>query len=146
MLFQQLLQKAEGQRTEWEYPFAVTGVNLTFMLQEVVDLRDRRVGTLVTNRQPTTAPGRAFLELLPETVNVFEQVRHILLKKHGCLQEHFHCWAVTAMQWTTGCSQCAHDQMHFDCLGCPACADLLHGLPTPGSGMAGNEGFIHGLP
>ena len=30
--------------------------------------------------------------------------------------------------------------------GCPVCADILHGLPTPGAGMAGDEGLIHGLP
>ena len=88
-LFQQLLQKSEGQRAEWEYPFAVTGINLTFMLQEVVDLRDKRVGTLVTERLPMSAPGQAFLDLLAETADVFEQVRHRLLEKHVCLQEAF---------------------------------------------------------
>lgn len=74
-LFQQLLQKAEGERSDWEYPFAVAGINLTFMLQEVVDLRDRRVGTLVTDRLPASAPGQAFLDLLQQAPDVFEQVR-----------------------------------------------------------------------
>ena len=32
-LFRQLLDKSEGQRSTWEYPFAAAGVNLTFMLQ-----------------------------------------------------------------------------------------------------------------
>lgn len=64
----------------------MTGINLTFMLQEVVDLRDKRVGTLVTERLPASAPGQAFLELLAETADVFEQVRYRLLEKHVCLQ------------------------------------------------------------
>lgn len=73
-LFQQLLHKTEGQRADWEYPFAVAGINLTFMLQEVVGLRDRRVGTLVTDRLPASAPGQAFLVLLQQAQNAFEQV------------------------------------------------------------------------
>ena len=73
-LFQQLLHKTEGQRADWEYPFAVAGINLTFMLQEVVDLRDRRVGTLVTERLPASAPGQAFLALLQQAQDAFEQV------------------------------------------------------------------------
>ncbi len=32
-LFARLLGKSEGERAQWEYPFAVAGVNLTFMLQ-----------------------------------------------------------------------------------------------------------------
>ena len=73
-LFQQLLHKTEGQRADWEYPFAVAGINLTFMLQEVVDLRDRRVGSLVTDRLPASAPGQAFLGLLQQAQDAFEQV------------------------------------------------------------------------
>ena len=73
-LFQRLLHKTEGERSDWEYPFAVAGINLTFMLQEVVGLRDRRVGTLVTDRLPASAPGQAFLELLAQMPNAFEQV------------------------------------------------------------------------
>ena len=73
VLFQQLLHKTEGQRSDWEYPFAVAGINLTFMLQEVVDLRDRRVGTLVTHRLPASAPAQAFLGLLQQAQNAFEQ-------------------------------------------------------------------------
>ena len=73
-LFQRLLHKTEGERSDWEYPFAVAGINLTFMLQEVVGLRDRRVGTLVADRAPATAPRQAFLQLLPQTPHAFEQV------------------------------------------------------------------------
>ncbi|KFM22744.1 hypothetical protein F751_2935 [Auxenochlorella protothecoides] len=30
--FQSLMQKRDGKRSDWEYPFAAAGVNLTFML------------------------------------------------------------------------------------------------------------------
>lgn len=73
-LFQRLLHKTKGERSDWEYPFAVAGITLTFMLQEVVGLRDRRVGTLVDDRLPASASGRAFLELLAQTSHAFEQV------------------------------------------------------------------------
>ena len=33
-MFKQLLDKSQGQRSEWEYPFGAAGVNLTFLLQE----------------------------------------------------------------------------------------------------------------
>ena len=90
-LFQRLLHKAEGERSDWEYPFAVAGINLTFMLQEVVGLRDRRVGSLVADRLPASAPGQAFLALLPQTPHAFEQVGSPLLPVPGvgeCMQHN----------------------------------------------------------
>lgn len=36
--FQVLLRKQEGDRAMWEYPFAVAGVNITFMLIQMLDL------------------------------------------------------------------------------------------------------------
>uniref|UniRef100_A0A803LIF7 ELMO domain-containing protein n=1 Tax=Chenopodium quinoa TaxID=63459 RepID=A0A803LIF7_CHEQI len=36
--FQDLLRKQEGDRAMWEYPFAVAGVNITFMLIQMLDL------------------------------------------------------------------------------------------------------------
>ncbi|CAK9133489.1 unnamed protein product [Ilex paraguariensis] len=36
--FQDLLRKEEGDRSIWEYPFAVAGVNITFMLIQMLDL------------------------------------------------------------------------------------------------------------
>ncbi|KAJ8452643.1 hypothetical protein Cgig2_004979 [Carnegiea gigantea] len=35
---QDLLRKQEGDRALWEYPFAVAGVNITFMLIQMLDL------------------------------------------------------------------------------------------------------------
>ncbi|KAJ6351460.1 hypothetical protein OIU78_007390 [Salix suchowensis] len=36
--FQQLLKKQGGKRSAWEYPFAVAGVNITFMIMQMLDL------------------------------------------------------------------------------------------------------------
>ncbi|XP_057850147.1 uncharacterized protein LOC131060775 isoform X2 [Cryptomeria japonica] len=37
--FQRLLQKQAGDRSAWEYPFAIAGVNITFMLIQMLDLQ-----------------------------------------------------------------------------------------------------------
>lgn len=44
------------------------------MLQEVVGLRERRVGNLTSDVLPSSPAGQAFLALLPETAHAFEQV------------------------------------------------------------------------
>uniref|UniRef100_A0A803M6P5 ELMO domain-containing protein n=2 Tax=Chenopodium quinoa TaxID=63459 RepID=A0A803M6P5_CHEQI len=36
--FQHLVKKQDGKRATWEYPFAVAGVNITFMLIQMLDL------------------------------------------------------------------------------------------------------------
>lgn len=36
--FQRLLNKQAGKRSAWEYPFAVAGVNITFMIMQMLDL------------------------------------------------------------------------------------------------------------
>ncbi|KAK9090128.1 hypothetical protein Sjap_023305 [Stephania japonica] len=36
--FQQLLNKQGGKRATWEYPLAVAGVNITFMIMQMLDL------------------------------------------------------------------------------------------------------------
>lgn len=37
--FQRLLHKKDGIRAEWEYPFAVAGINISFMLAQMLDLQ-----------------------------------------------------------------------------------------------------------
>jgi hypothetical protein len=37
--FQMLLNKVQGQRSDWEYPFAVAGINISFMLIQMLDLQ-----------------------------------------------------------------------------------------------------------
>lgn len=55
--FQRLLHKQQGRRAEWEYPFAVAGLNISFMLAQMLGLQSGR---------PTTLAGKRFLELLGE--------------------------------------------------------------------------------
>ncbi|CAA7396244.1 unnamed protein product [Spirodela intermedia] len=42
--FQRLLNKAGGKRATWEYPFAVAGVNITFMIMQMLQLHSFAVG------------------------------------------------------------------------------------------------------
>lgn len=44
--FQQLLKKEGGARAAWEYPFAVAGVNITFMLMQMLDLDACKIDSL----------------------------------------------------------------------------------------------------
>ncbi|XP_077226327.1 ELMO/CED-12 family protein [Tasmannia lanceolata] len=63
--FQRLLHKQEGRRAEWEYPFAVAGINISFMLAQMLDLQS---GTL------TSIAGMRFLELLGEDEMAFDHL------------------------------------------------------------------------
>eukprot|EP00803_Ostreobium_quekettii_P004452 evm.model.scf_599.3 EVM.evm.TU.scf_599.3 scf_599:15611-20872(+) len=65
--FQQLMTKTVGQRSDWEYPFAVAGVNVTFTLTESLDLRKEP-------QPPSSSSGRGFLKLLDTSENAFEEV------------------------------------------------------------------------
>ena len=40
-VFQRLMHKRDGVRSQWEYPFAAAGVNITFQLVDVLELRDK---------------------------------------------------------------------------------------------------------
>lgn len=42
--FQRLLHKQDGKRAEWEYPFAVAGINISFMLVQMLDLQSGKYG------------------------------------------------------------------------------------------------------
>eukprot|EP00884_Botryococcus_braunii_P009559 jgi/Botrbrau1/18604/Bobra.0367s0044.1 len=74
ILFRKLLEKADGERSEWEYPFAVAGINVTFMLEELVEMRDGRTGILLVDRLPVGAAAHGFIGLLNDGDKVFEQV------------------------------------------------------------------------
>ncbi|KAD4982625.1 hypothetical protein E3N88_19296 [Mikania micrantha] len=60
--FQDLLKKQEGDRSMWEYPFAVAGVNITFMLIQMLDLEAVKPRTLV---------GATFLKFLSDNESAF---------------------------------------------------------------------------
>ncbi|CAN1145906.1 ELMO domain-containing protein A, partial [Linum perenne] len=69
--FQDLLQKREGERSVWEYPFAVAGVNITFMLIQMLDLEAVKPRSLV---------GATFLKFLTENESAFDLLYCITFK------------------------------------------------------------------
>ncbi|GKV07645.1 hypothetical protein SLEP1_g19392 [Rubroshorea leprosula] len=77
--FHRLLHKKDGNRAEWEYPFAVAGINISFMLVQMLDLQSGR---------PSSDAGIRFLELIKEDPLTFD---------------HLYCVAFQMMdaQWLT---------------------------------------------
>ncbi|XP_065859122.1 uncharacterized protein [Euphorbia lathyris] len=69
--FQDLLQKRQGDRSVWEYPFAVAGVNITFMLIQMLDLEAVK---------PRTMVGATFLKFLTENESAFDLLYCITFK------------------------------------------------------------------
>jgi hypothetical protein len=63
--FQSLLHKNDGERADWEYPFAVAGINISFMLIQMLDLQ---------SGNPTSVAGIRFLELLNEDAMAFDNL------------------------------------------------------------------------
>lgn len=63
--FQRLLHKQDGKRAEWEYPFAVAGINISFMLAQMLDLQSGK---------PRSVAGVRFLELLAEDEMAFDNL------------------------------------------------------------------------
>uniref|UniRef100_A0A0E0MJ57 ELMO domain-containing protein n=1 Tax=Oryza punctata TaxID=4537 RepID=A0A0E0MJ57_ORYPU len=60
-----LLHKAEGKRSEWEYPFAVAGVNISYMLVQMLDLQSGKTGTKASSQ---------FVQLLREDEMAFDNL------------------------------------------------------------------------
>ncbi|CAL9138474.1 unnamed protein product [Musa acuminata var. zebrina] len=69
--FQDLLRKQDGDRALWEYPFAVAGVNITFMLIQMLDLQAAK---------PRSIIGAIFLKLLSENDRAFDLLYCITFK------------------------------------------------------------------
>lgn len=69
--FQQLLCKEGGRRATWEYPFAVAGVNITFMLIQMLDLRADK---------PRSWMGCSFLRILAEEEAAFDLLYCVAFK------------------------------------------------------------------
>ncbi|XVF06718.1 hypothetical protein REPUB_Repub06bG0074900 [Reevesia pubescens] len=63
--FQRLLHKQDGNRADWEYPFAVAGINISFMLVQMLDLQSGK---------PSSLSGIRFLELLEEDEMAFDNL------------------------------------------------------------------------
>ncbi|CAN0914961.1 ELMO domain-containing protein B [Linum grandiflorum] len=58
--FRRLLFKLSGERSEWEYPFAVAGINVSYMLIQMLELQLEK---------PKSQPATSFLKLLGGKVN-----------------------------------------------------------------------------
>ncbi|KAK6151399.1 hypothetical protein DH2020_014034 [Rehmannia glutinosa] len=69
--FQNLLHKRDGDRSEWEYPFAVAGINISFMLVQMLDLQ---------SGNPNTLAGHRFLELLSQDEMAFDNLFCVAFK------------------------------------------------------------------
>ncbi|GLT48037.1 hypothetical protein SLA2020_216790 [Shorea laevis] len=61
--FQRLLKKQGGERAAWEYPFAVAGVNITFMIMQMLDLDATKPRTFIRS---------VFLQMLSENEWAFD--------------------------------------------------------------------------
>ncbi|KAJ0713905.1 putative ELMO domain-containing protein [Helianthus annuus] len=69
--FQDLLNKREGDRAEWEYPFAVAGINISFMLVQMLDIQ---------SGLPTSSSGVRFLEFLSNDESAFDELYCVAFK------------------------------------------------------------------
>ncbi|XP_010522617.1 PREDICTED: ELMO domain-containing protein A isoform X2 [Tarenaya hassleriana] len=69
--FRRLLLKQRGDRAKWEYPFAVAGINISFMLIQMLDLH--------ADPKPKCVPGMNFLKLLEGVY------KHIYIYTHMCV-------------------------------------------------------------
>lgn len=67
--FQRLLNKTEGKRSDWEYPFAVGGVNITFSLIDALGILPLALGRSKTTKLVPSAP---FLRLLEKDPKAFD--------------------------------------------------------------------------
>lgn len=66
-IFKRLMMKEDGTRSEWEYPFAVGGVNVSFMLTELLELRKE-------TQVSSSAVFRGFAQLMVDDDHALEEV------------------------------------------------------------------------
>lgn len=69
--FQNLLHKSDGKRAQWEYPFAVAGINISFMLVQMLDIQSGK---------PTSLSGVRFIEFLSEDEMAFDNLYCVAFK------------------------------------------------------------------
>jgi len=80
LAFQRLCFKMQGVRSDWEYPFAAAGVNITFLLTKVFDLKPSQAADHASSAfdevtPPGSAAGRAFVAMLADPPSARGQVR-----------------------------------------------------------------------
>ncbi|GAB4824976.1 hypothetical protein Ancab_007849 [Ancistrocladus abbreviatus] len=126
--FHRLLFKQDGKRATWEYPFAVAGINVTFMLIQMLDLYSEK---------PRCLPGVNFVKLLGEDEEAFDILYCIAFKMmdaqwlamHASYMEFNGFGSVVSALGSSSCSECPKDALgvkgsSFNCLaqkkgGCP---------------------------
>ncbi|EPS71792.1 hypothetical protein M569_02968 [Genlisea aurea] len=64
--FRRLLLKKGGRRSKWEYPFAVAGINISFMLIQMLDLQ--------SGYKPKCIPGANFVKVLGGDEEAFDML------------------------------------------------------------------------
>lgn len=69
--FRRLLLKTNGLRQDLEYPFCAAGINITFKLEELLELRVRGH---CSEAPPSQAAGHAFAALLVSDGDAFEEL------------------------------------------------------------------------
>ncbi|KAJ0096129.1 hypothetical protein Patl1_16930 [Pistacia atlantica] len=69
--FQRLLKKQGGKRAAWEYPFAVAGVNVTFMIMQMLDLEASNQLIFIAAK-PRTFFRSVFLQMLSDNEWAFD--------------------------------------------------------------------------
>ncbi|XP_071720187.1 uncharacterized protein [Rutidosis leptorrhynchoides] len=69
--FQNLLNKKDGNRAEWEYPFAVAGINISFMLVQMLDIQ---------SGLPSSRSGLRFLQFLINDESAFDELYCVAFK------------------------------------------------------------------
>ena len=75
--YDRLLKKKNGKRAEWEYPFAVAALNVSFTLSEIINVKATFGSSHQTATEPSalrSAAGRGFVRLLNESDHAFEEV------------------------------------------------------------------------
>ncbi|GBG87340.1 hypothetical protein CBR_g45400 [Chara braunii] len=65
--FRRIFNKETGKRADWEYPFAVAGLNVTFMLVELLGLR-------ADSKVPTTRAAVHFTAYLEDEEEAFDEL------------------------------------------------------------------------
>jgi len=61
--FKRLMLKQQGMRAVWEYPFAVAGINISYMLIQLLELNSAR---------PKSLPGINFIKVMTEREDAFD--------------------------------------------------------------------------
>lgn len=87
--FVALMKKTRGNRSQWEYPFAAAGVNITFMLMEILELKNIKINENNTG-QALPREVQGFLKLLGNDEYALESLfieSFILLDKVWLEQE-----------------------------------------------------------